>query len=306
MNRSLVYSLVFVACASTTANKTTTAGSAPIEADSCAGDPWLKEILGERPELSSTMVLDRMKRTRLFGPLFANRDTLAMDHLGDLQGMRAAMAETYEWQGPPRASSSTGHETSRVTVLRKAFGDPLALRSGDQPLYGAPSTLASGAMEYPPTKTNADAPFGPNGGRVIFTFADGTWVEVDQWMAQRFRASFASTGAPPLPPFGSDVAWEVCGKLDANEAVKSGAWGTVPERGVLRFYAGRDADVDLLFRFSSLEVATRASSEQRARCAQGLPHEADKGIFSFTPPCEGAPGIEGSFLRYSMRISSVR
>ena len=306
MKRLLLLAFAVMACggpSSKTPTTTTTSSNASVEPDTCAGDSWLVDALGERPELSSTMVLDGMKRTRLYGPAFATLDKVEMDHLGDLQGTRAAVAETYQWEGPASTSSSSGHETSRVTVLRKAFGDPLALEAVGQPLYGAPSTLASGAMEYPPTKTNAETTFGPKGGHVIFTFADGTWVEVDQWMAQRFRASFATTGAPPLPPFTSDVAWEICGKLDAVNAVKSGVWGTTPSRGVLRFFAGREADVELLFRFASPDDARRAAGEQQARCARGLPHEPDKGIFSLVPPCQGEPTIEGPLLRYPMRIT---
>lgn len=255
--------------------------------------------------MSAMMRVDVMKKNRVYGPAFADRDRVEMDHLGDLQQVRSASAETYQWEGPPSESSSSGHETSRVTVLRRAFGDPLAIVRDGEALYGAPSTLASGAMEYPPTAANASTTFGPHGGRTLFTFSDGTWVEVDQWMAQRFRASFASSGPPPLPPSDPDVAWEVCAKPKASEAIASGVWGTPPTRGVLRFYGGRDADAELLYRFGSAELARRAESEQRNRCAQGLPHSNDKGIFSLTPPCEGVPAGDGPFLRYPMRFTSV-
>src|SRR6185436_8139191 len=202
---------------------------------------------------------------------------------------------------------STGHDTARVTVLRNAFGDPLALRDGSgAPNYGAPSTLASGAMEYPPTEANQAAPFGPAGGRVIFTFSDGTWVQVDAWMAQRFRAAFASQGPPPAPPSDPSVAWEVCAGFESDRAVRSGVWATTPERGVLRFYTGRDADAELLYRFATPELATRAESEQKTRCAQGLPRDPDKGIFSLSPPCRGLEGgkASGAFLRCPMRFAT--
>jgi hypothetical protein len=302
--RSVILLVGLMACAGSPPNNPTSPSSTSKELDTCAGDPWLAQILGAAPELSSSMQLASMKRTRLYGPAFATRDVVEMDHMGDLQGTRSAAAETYEWEGPPRAGSSSGHETSRVTILRKAFGDPLALKTSEgEALYGAPSTLASGAMEYPPTKVNASAPFGPEGGRTLFTFSDGTWVEVDQWMAQRFRPSFASSGPPPAPPSDADTAWEICATIKPNGAIASGVWGTPPLRGVLRFYANQDADAELLFRFASPELAQRARLEQQNRCAQGLPHGPDKGFFSFVPPCEGVPTSDGPFLRYPVRFS---
>jgi len=247
-----------------------------------------------------------MRRTRIYGPYFSTRDRVEMDHLGDLQAVRAASAEVYEWEGPPRQSSSSGHETSRVVVLRQAFGDPRAIKGeGGVDRYFAPATLPNGVLEFAPTKANVDTVFGPTGGKVIYTFADGTWVQVDGWMSQRFHAAFSVAGSPPLPPWAPGVAWEVCALFDPKETIRSGVWGVAPQRGVLRFFAGGAQDGEMVYRFATPDLAARAAAEQRARCSQpafGEPH--DKGIFSLTPPCTGvvSTSLDGPMLRYVLRF----
>ncbi|MGH7329494.1 MAG: hypothetical protein ACREJX_14205, partial [Polyangiaceae bacterium] len=237
--------------------------------DTCAGDPWLAQILGQRPLLTNTMRLAQMQHTRAYGSYFVSKNNVEMDHIGEFEKMPFSSAEVYEWQGPPNTSSSSGHETARVIVLRNVFGDPRALKADGADEYLAPIALANGVAEYPPAPANVNAPFGPSGGQTIFTFADGTWVRVDGWMVQRFRAAFSAAGqAPPLPPSGSDVAWEVCALFDPNEAQKSGVWGIAPERGVLRFVASSDIDAEMVYRFSSADFAARAQAEQRARCTR--------------------------------------
>src|SRR5581483_7760538 len=174
----------------------------------CAGDPWLAQIMGERPRMSSAMSLDGMRRTRTYGSYFVTRDRVEMDPLGDLQSVRAQAAEVYAWQGPPitRYSSRSKYETARDVVLRSAFGDPRALRGEDGDRYASPVTLPTGVMDFAPTRANVDESFAPTGGTEIFTFGDGTWVRVDGWMAQRFRAAFSVVGqSPPLPPSGPAV-----------------------------------------------------------------------------------------------------
>jgi hypothetical protein len=281
--------------------------------DVCAGDPWLAQIIGERPRSSAAMSLDGMRRSRLYGPYFGSRDRVEMDHLGELATVRAQAAEVYEWQGPPitRWSSSDKYERSRVIVLRNAFGDPRAFREQNgADRYASPITLPTGIMEFPPTQANINATFAPTGGSTIFTFGDGTWVKVDGWMAQRFRSAFSSVGnPPPLPPAASIAAWEVCAFFDQDRAMRSGAWATTPQRGVLRFFAGGDVDVEMVFRFAAPDLATRAMSEQRIRCSQ--PEYAsggDKGIFSLTPPCRGvlSASVDGPMLRYALRVDGVQ
>src|SRR4051794_26850217 len=68
--------------------------------DACAGDPWLAQLLGERPSLVSAMKLDGMKRTRMFGAALASSQAVEMDYLYELQNVRAAAAETYQWSAP--------------------------------------------------------------------------------------------------------------------------------------------------------------------------------------------------------------
>jgi hypothetical protein len=251
------------------------------------------------------MHLDAMKRTRAYGSYFINKNNVEMDHIGEFEKMPFSSAEVYEWQGPPRESSSSGHETARVIVLRNVFGDPRALKSEGADEYLAPVTLANGVLEYPPAPANVNASFGPSGGQTIFTFSDGTWVRVDGWMVQRFRAAFAAAGAPPLPPHSPDVAWEVCALFDATEAVASGSWGATPQRGVLRFIGGGDVDAEMVYRFASDDLAKRAQAEQAARCAQ-VPYTKtnDKGIFDLIPPCKGqvSSTTDGPMLRYKLRF----
>jgi hypothetical protein len=303
----LLVAVGLAACASPSgpAGPQVPSGSATMS-DVCAGDSWLAPMLGP-PRIGAAMSLDGMKRSRVFGPGTASLDRVQMDHLGELGSVRSSSGEVYEWEGPPSRSSSTGHETSRVLVIRKAFGDPRALVSDGAPLYGAPTTLANGVLEFPPTKTNLEAAFAPTGGTFVYTFADGTWVRVDGWMAQRFRPVFASAGPPPLPPSGASVAWEVCAAFDSKRSIDNAAWRTMPRRGVLRFFSGTTsgADGELVYRFDSPELASRAAAEQRARCSQPAYGPAgDKGLFSLTPPCSAIPGaaLDGPLLRYPFRM----
>lgn len=274
--------------------------------DTCAGDTWLPQILGRRAELVSAMSVAGMRRTHAFGSQFISRDRVEMDHLAELQQVPNAAAEVYEWEGPPRAGSSSGHETSRVIVLRQAFGDPRALKGDGADLYAPPVTLPNGAMEFAPTRANVETPFAPTGGKTIFTFADGTWVQVDGWMAQRFRPTFGSAGPPPLPPSAGSAAWEICALFDAREAARSGTWGAAPVHGVLRLFATGDGkDGELVFRFASPDLAARAAAEQRERCAQpAFGKGGDKGLFSLIPPCEvvASPSLDGPMLRYALRL----
>ena len=273
--------------------------------DTCAGDPWLAQILGQRPELSNTMRLEPMKRTRAYGSYFMTKNNVEMDYIGEFEKMPFSSAEVYQWQGPPREGSSSGHETARVIVLRNVFGDPRALKADGADTYLAPVTLANGVLEYPPAPANVNAPFAPNGGQTIFTFADGTWVRVDGWMVQRFRAAFSAAGAPPLPPSGPDVAWEVCALFDSQKAIQTGAWAATPERGVLRFLAGSDVDAEMVYRFANEDLATRAKAEQEQRCAQApYAKTNDKGIFDLIPPCKGrvSETVDGPMLRYALRF----
>jgi hypothetical protein len=276
----------------------------------CAGDPWAAQIMGERPRMSSAMSLDGMRRTRTYGSYFVTRDHVEMDHLGDLDAVRSQAAEVYEWQGPPitRYSSSSKFETARVVVLRNTFGDPRALRGEHGDRYGSPVTLPTGVMDFPPTRANIDESFAPTGGTEIFTFGDGTWVRVDGWMAQRFRAAFSTVGAPPpRPPAGPSAAWEVCATFDQQKALASGAWGATPMRGVLRFLttsSPNDVDLEMVYRFATPDLAQRAQAEYHQRCAQPTDYgQNDKGIFSLVPPCTNVASItaDGPMLRFAIR-----
>jgi hypothetical protein len=176
-------------------------------------------------------------------------------------------------------------------------------------LYAAPTPLANGALEYPPTPEAMNISFRPRGGRTLYTFPDGTWVRVDSWMTQRVRGAFA-TAAPPLPPAPPDVAWEVCANTAVEGVDRANAWGVRPERSILRFLAGREIDAEMVFRFPSEGLAIRAQGEQRVRCAQAgrgpVSSTGDKGLFSLIPPCTGVVGttVEGPLLRYALRFGN--
>jgi len=269
--------------------------------DVCAGDPWLAQLFGEQPTISSTMRLDGMRRSRALGGAAQRLERIEMDYLYELGSVRSASAETYEWR-----TTQPNVPASRATVLRQAFGDPRALAEGNVRLYGEPVRLSAAATEYPPSPDAAsrDLPFRPRGGRTLFTFSDGTWVRVDAWMAQRVRDSFARGGAPPLPIAPPDVAWEICTRGSELANRPSGVWSVAPERAVVHILADRDPDIDMFFRFASPALAIRAQGEQQVRCSQQpAGPKNDKGIFDFTPPCAGVASstIEGSMLHYAVR-----
>jgi hypothetical protein len=269
--------------------------------DVCAGDPWLSQLFGT-PSLSSTMRLAQMQQ--LVAASDGGRlDRLEMDNLYELQDVRSSSAETYEWR-----DNQTNGETARVTIVRQAFGDPRSLRAGDIPLYGAPITLGTMVLEYPPSQDAATKmlPFRPHGGRTLFTFSDGTWVRVDTWMAQRVRESFVRNGPPAMPAAPPDVAWEICAGGDPDRASRL----RVPlfERATIHVLVGRDHTMDMFFRFRSPEAAAAAREDHRSYCAQNANDPArDKGVFEFRPPCGTAAtsAVEGAFLHYTIR-SSIR
>jgi hypothetical protein len=269
--------------------------------DVCAGDSWLPQLLGERPTITNTMWLEPMRRA--LGPN-ASLDHLDMDYVYELGSVRNTSIEMYEWR-----SGQPNSEKSLLTVLRQAFGDPRQLREDNTYLYGNPISLANGVLEYPPSREAAtqELPFRPRGGRALYTFPDGTWVRIDAWMMQRVRGAFAS-GPPPLPAPRPDVAWEICGTLASLANVESaGVWGVRPERGVLRFLAGREpAGAEMVFRFSSPALAIRAEGEQRVRCSQPQAPRQDKGLFSLVPPCTGilTSTTSGPLLHYTFRATA--
>ena len=304
---ALFVAVGLVACASPSGQAAPQVPSAKGAAsDVCAGDSWLAPMFG-LPRVGAAMSLEGMKRTRAFGPGVASLDRVQMDHLGELGSVRSSSGEVYEWEGPPSRTSSSGHETSRVLVIRQAFGDPRSLVSDGASLYGAPTTLANGVLEFPPTKTNVEAGGAPTGGTFIYTFADGTWVRVDGWMAQRMRPVFVSAGSPPLPPSGPGVA-ETCALFDAKRSADNAAWRTTPRRGVLRFFSGTTsgADGELVYRFDTPELASRAADEQRARCAQPRvrPRRRQGALLPDSPVC-GNPRRHARRTAPAIRVQAL-
>ncbi len=275
----------------TTQPQAPTSGRPP--PDVCAGDPWLAQLLGTPPTISSTMRLEQMQR--LMAGTGHTMDRIQMDHLYEMNQVMSASAENFEWDGP------TNGGQPRVIVLRKAFGDPRQLKSERVPLYGAPRTLSPTLLEYPPTPEAAakDEAFQSRGGRTLFTFSDGTWVRVDTWMAPRLRAAFAQNGPPPPPAAPPDVAWEICASRNPQPGLT-----TIADRMTLHMLVGRDHPIDMFFRYGSPELAARAEGEHRFFCQQN-PHDPrkDKGIFQFRPPCEhqATSAVEGPYLHYVIR-----
>jgi hypothetical protein len=238
------------------------------------------------------MRLDGMQR--VMGPSGHRMDHIEMDYLYELESVRSASAETFEWRSPNSAAA-------RVTVLRAAFGDPRQLRADNTYLYGAPVQLGPNVVEYPPSAeaASSDVPFRPRGGRTLFTFSDGTWVRADAWMAQRLRSAFVQNGPPPPPVAPADVAWEICARGEPRPGL-----ATTFDRATIHILAGRDHPVDMYFRYASPDLAARAQGEHRFFCGQS-PHDPkkDKGIFEFRPPCEAASTstVEGPYLHYTIR-----
>jgi hypothetical protein len=302
-------SLSLVGCASGSSTNTSSgtppatpqAGSTAAS-DVCAGDSWLPQLLGAKPTISNVMRLDAMKRSGKYGPAFANLQSPQMDYTYELSSIRSSIMEMYQWRPQPNV------DDSKLTVVRQAFGDPRALKEGNTFLYGVPGPIGNGVLEYPPTQEAAtqDISFRPRGGRALYTFPDGTWVRVDAWMMQRVRTAFAS-GPPPAVPAPPDVMWEICGSLDELAGTvreQSGVWGVRPERGALRFFAGRPVDGELVYRFQSPALAIRAEGEQRVRCSQPQTPRNDKGLFALVPPCGGLTSgtVDGPLLHYTFRM----
>ena len=283
-----------VACALTVALGCSSSSSAPSAIptasslpDACAADaPWLAAILGDLPDKSSTIHLDRAARDPLIGLSIARGEGREMD--GDILWMRKAnwaSQESYQYD-------QAGSRTPTVHVLRQVSGkDPRTLGDfGSAPAFGAAAQLPSGVFEYPANPALASTP----DAKTLFVFPDATWVFVENWMAPRFRAVFERTSAsPPLPPGPPDVYVEYCFPQRSSvpgddDGSKTGGVTLKADHESMRFLVGKLPAYEMLYTFPTPELAVQAEQQQRAKCA------ASKCTIL-------SGGVEGRLVRYMLR-----
>ena len=263
------------------------AWNVPMSDDACAADgPWLLAVLGERPDKSNSIHVDRASRDPTLGPAIAVGGGREMD--GDsllLRNVTWASQESYEYE--------QGDRTHVVIVARGVTGkDPRTLGElGAPPTFGEPITLPSGVREYPP---NASPPVAGRERKALFVFPDRTWVIVEEWMEPRFRATFEHTvGSPPLPHGPADVYVEYCmpkvnTRRSHDDGSKTGGLLLTAPHQTMRFRFGLLPGYELVETFDTPHQAADALAAQRARCDR--------------QPCRVASyAADGRTLRYVVR-----
>lgn len=161
----------------------------------------------------------------------------------------------------------------------------------DPATHGAPVTLSSGVMEYPPSPRLKA--FGLK--RSTFVFPDGTLVSPTTLeLADRFRSEFAATGqAPPRPSNDPDLLLELCGTIDQTDmGLPYDVWRIEGDRVCSRKFGTKDGE--LTYRFSTPEKAARAAMEQANACANGA------------CPWVLSSSTAGSVVRYRVNFNAAK